>query len=69
MTTPPKIDIGIDLHESAPEYPVINALVFHEGSAEIAALAVEAAAPDANVAAAATVINTLMNHDGFVVKR
>ena len=34
-----KIDLGVDLHESAPEYPVINALVFHEGSAEIAALA------------------------------
>jgi hypothetical protein len=33
------IDIGIDLHESSPEYPVINAIVFHEKSAEIAALA------------------------------
>ena len=33
------IDIGIDLHESAPEYPVINAIVFHENSAEMAALA------------------------------
>jgi len=33
------IDIGIDLHESSPEYPVINAIVFHENSAEIAALA------------------------------
>jgi hypothetical protein len=33
------IDLGIDLHESAPEYPVINAMVFHENSAELAALA------------------------------
>jgi len=33
------IDLGIDLHESAPEYPVINAIVFHENSSEIAALA------------------------------
>lgn len=35
-----RIDIAIDLHESAPEYPVINAIVFHENSAELAALAV-----------------------------
>ncbi|MBN2409282.1 MAG: succinylglutamate desuccinylase/aspartoacylase family protein [Candidatus Aminicenantes bacterium] len=35
-----KIDIAIDFHESAPEYPVINAIVFHENSAELAALAV-----------------------------
>ncbi len=34
-----KIALGIDLHESAPEYPVINAIVFHENSAELAALA------------------------------
>ena len=34
-----KIDLGLDLHESAPEYPVINAIVFHENSAELAALA------------------------------
>jgi hypothetical protein len=34
-----KIDLGIDLHESAPEYPVINAIVFHENSAELAATA------------------------------
>lgn len=34
-----KIDLGIDVHESAPEYPVINALVFHENSSELAALA------------------------------
>lgn len=33
-----KIDLGIDVHESAPEYPVINALVFHENSSELAAL-------------------------------
>jgi len=34
-----KIDLGIDLHEAAPEYPVINAIVFHENSAELAAVA------------------------------
>lgn len=34
-----KIDLGIDLHEAAPEYPVINAIVFHENSAELAATA------------------------------
>jgi predicted deacylase len=34
-----RIDLGIDLHESSPEYPVINAIVFHEASAETAALA------------------------------
>ncbi len=34
-----RIDLGIDLHESAPEYPVINAIVFHENSSELAALA------------------------------
>lgn len=34
-----KIDLAIDLHESAPEYPVINAIVFHENSEELAALA------------------------------
>lgn len=34
-----KIDLGVDLHEAAPEYPVINAIVFHENSAELAALA------------------------------
>lgn len=28
-----------DLHEAAPEYPVINAIVFHENSAELAAMA------------------------------
>lgn len=33
-----KIDLGIDVHESAPEYPVINAIVFHENSSELAAL-------------------------------
>ena len=31
------IDLGLDLHEAAPEYPVINAIVFHENSAELAA--------------------------------
>lgn len=34
-----KVDLGIDLHESAPEYPVINAIVSHDASAELAALA------------------------------
>jgi len=34
-----KIDLGVDLHESAPEYPVINAIVFHDNSAELAAMA------------------------------
>jgi predicted deacylase len=34
-----RVDLGIDLHESAPEYPVINALVFHENAADLAALA------------------------------
>jgi hypothetical protein len=34
-----KIDLAIDLHEAAPEYPVINAIVFHENSAELAATA------------------------------
>lgn len=35
-----EIDLGLDLHESAPEYPVINAVVFHENSSELAGLAV-----------------------------
>jgi len=34
-----KIDLALDLHEAAPEYPVINAIVFHENSAELAAMA------------------------------
>jgi hypothetical protein len=33
------VDLAIDLHEAAPEYPVINAMVFHDNSAELAALA------------------------------
>lgn len=33
------VDLGIDLHESAPEYPVINAIVFHENAADLAATA------------------------------
>lgn len=36
------VDLGLDLHESAPEYPVINALVFHENSADLASLALMA---------------------------
>jgi len=34
------IDLAFDLHEAAPEYPVINAIVFHENSSEMAAIAV-----------------------------
>lgn len=34
-----KIDLALDLHEAAPEYPVVNAIVFHENSADLAALA------------------------------
>lgn len=34
-----KVDLAVDLHEAAPEYPVINAIVFHENSAELSALA------------------------------
>jgi hypothetical protein len=34
-----KVDLAVDLHEAAPEYPVINAIVFHENSAELAAIA------------------------------
>jgi hypothetical protein len=33
-----KTDLAVDLHEAAPEYPVINAIVFHENSAELAAI-------------------------------
>jgi hypothetical protein len=39
LMTKEEIDLGIDLHEAAPEYPVINAIVFHENSAELAAFA------------------------------
>jgi hypothetical protein len=34
-----QVNLAVDLHEAAPEYPVINAIVFHENSAELAALA------------------------------
>jgi len=34
-----EIHLALDLHEAAPEYPVINAIVFHDNSAELAALA------------------------------
>jgi len=30
------IDLAIDLHESSPEYPVNNAIVFHQEAAELA---------------------------------
>jgi hypothetical protein len=33
-----KADLSVDLHEAAPEYPVINAIVFHENSSELAAI-------------------------------
>jgi len=32
------IDLAIDLHEAAPEYPIVNAMVFHEDCAELAAI-------------------------------
>jgi len=34
-----KVDLVIDLHEAAPEYPVINAIVAHERAMDIAAMA------------------------------
>ncbi len=34
-----KVDLAIDLHEAAPEYPVINAIVAHERAMDVAALA------------------------------
>jgi hypothetical protein len=34
------VDIGFDLHEAAPEIPIINAIVTHEKGKEIAATAV-----------------------------
>jgi hypothetical protein len=34
------VDIAIDLHEAAPEYPVINTIIAHERGMEIAASAV-----------------------------
>jgi hypothetical protein len=34
-----KVDLVIDLHESSPEYPVINAIVAHERAMDLAALA------------------------------
>jgi hypothetical protein len=33
------VDLAIDLHEAAPEYPVINAIVAHERAMDVAALA------------------------------
>jgi len=35
-----KIDLVIDLHEAAPEYPVINAVVAHQRAVDLAAMAV-----------------------------
>ena len=34
-----QVDLVIDLHEAAPEYPVINAIVAHERAMDIAAMA------------------------------
>ena len=34
-----KVDLAFDLHEASPEYPVINAIVAHERSMELAAAA------------------------------
>jgi len=34
-----KVDLVIDLHEAAPEYPVINAVVAHESAMDVAAIA------------------------------
>lgn len=33
------IDLTVDLHESSPEYPVNNAIVFHQNAAELAVTA------------------------------
>ncbi|MBE0556725.1 MAG: succinylglutamate desuccinylase/aspartoacylase family protein [Proteobacteria bacterium] len=35
-----EVDIAVDLHEAAPEYPVINTIVAHEKGTEIAATAI-----------------------------
>ncbi|MEA4883908.1 MAG: succinylglutamate desuccinylase/aspartoacylase family protein [Clostridia bacterium] len=35
-----KADISVDLHEASPEYPVIHAIVAHERSEDLAAMAV-----------------------------
>ncbi len=34
-----QIDLVIDLHEASPEYPVVNAIVFHERARDLAAMA------------------------------
>ncbi len=34
-----KVDLIVDLHEAAPEYPVINAIVAHERAMDVAAMA------------------------------
>ena len=33
-----KVDMAIDMHEAAPEYPVVDALVAHENAMELAAM-------------------------------
>ncbi len=33
-----KVDLAVDLHEAAPEYPVVDALVAHENAMELAAM-------------------------------
>jgi len=35
-----KVDIEIDLHEASPEYPVVNAIVYHEKGGDIASIAI-----------------------------
>ena len=39
LLTKEKVDLAFDLHEAAPEYPVVNAMVAHENSMELAAQA------------------------------
>jgi len=34
-----KVDLVVDLHEAAPEYPVVNAIVAHERAMDLAAMA------------------------------
>lgn len=33
-----RVDLAVDLHEAAPEYPVVNTIVTHERASELAAL-------------------------------
>lgn len=38
LVTAEKVDLSFDLHEASPEYPVVNAIVAHENSMELAAM-------------------------------